>query len=528
MRGKNIIWLCLMAVLFASPMVVNIGFATPSTVMKVLPPIVETNPTETFLIIMYLENAMEVAGWQFYITWDLDLTEFPPTVYEGDFLTTNYAGPETPTTHMEVVENFLFKYVLVSAWLEVPGSATGSGALATMEFEIKATESGSSVLDIYDTLIWDEDGNELAHTAEDGFFYTTKPKVLFDMTPSAPIPGEEVTFDGTASYDPDGGDILGYKWDFGDGSPPEYGPIVTHTYANYQPMPYEVTLTCTDDEAEEWYLTQSLLIWRDLGIVSVWPSMDEWDTTHFDSYRTFIDPYEGLPGLLWVLVTVVNFGTLTETYDVTVYADADTTVIGDEYELFPGLRTTTIAPGTGTGFGLWYVLDISYGASSWGVNDFVPTGQYTITAVISCAADQDPTNDIVQVGFGVHGSVEMTHVLRASAGRADHVYKLKHGPITFGGKIANFDNIFDIMRVEQGEWGRIIFEIVDEAGMLVATLKTDAVYLEYMEESGQLKATWTELAVGTYDAIAYAEFGTDGETFPHWGDDEFTFSFSII
>lgn len=519
-----------MALLWTSPMVVTIGFAEPATVMSVRDLVdwdhtVQTNPTEFFTIAIYIEDAVGVAGWEFKITWQLDYTEFPPEVMEGDFL----SGTGLETT-MEVVSNFLFKYVLVTAMFTEEGTASGDGFLAFVTFQIKATESGSSPLDLYETKLWDMAGNSLPHTAVDGSFYTTKPKVLFSWTPSAPIPGELVTFDGTESYDPDDmTPAVAYEWDFGDGSPLDTsGGIVTHTYADYQSTPYMVTLTVTDNDLESWFLTQPLLIWRDLGIVSLWTSMDEWDTTHFDSYRTFIDPYEDLPGLLWALVTVVNFGTQTETYDVTCYADIDTAVIGDEYELFPGLRTTTIAPETGTGFGLWYVLDISYGAESWGVNDPVPPGQYTITAIISCAADQDPTNDVVQQGFGVHDNPEMTHVLRASAGRADHVYKLKHGPVTFGGKITNFDNIIDVFRVEQGEYARITFDIYEEAGPLVATLKTDAVYLEYMEESGQLTATWTELALGTYEAVAYAEFGTDGVSFPHWGGNTYTFSFSII
>ena len=59
-----------------------------------------------------------------------------------------------------------------------------------------------------------------------------------------PQPGTEVLFDASGSYD-QGGTIVSYQWDFGDGSSAN-GEIVTHTYmtGGY----YVVTLTLVDDE----------------------------------------------------------------------------------------------------------------------------------------------------------------------------------------------------------------------------------------------------------------------------------------
>lgn len=54
-----------------------------------------------------------------------------------------------------------------------------------------------------------------------------------------------ITFDGTGSYDSDGGAILSYAWDFGDGVTGS-GAVVQHTYS--MAGTYTVSLTVTDDE----------------------------------------------------------------------------------------------------------------------------------------------------------------------------------------------------------------------------------------------------------------------------------------
>ena len=58
---------------------------------------------------------------------------------------------------------------------------------------------------------------------------------------------ETVTFDASASYDPDGGSIVSYDWDFDDGHTGS-GETVTHAFGKGRN--YTVTLTVTDDEGE--------------------------------------------------------------------------------------------------------------------------------------------------------------------------------------------------------------------------------------------------------------------------------------
>ncbi len=54
-----------------------------------------------------------------------------------------------------------------------------------------------------------------------------------------------LTFDGSSSYDSDGGSIVSYTWDFGDGSSGS-GALVQHTYT--VAGTYVVSLTVVDDE----------------------------------------------------------------------------------------------------------------------------------------------------------------------------------------------------------------------------------------------------------------------------------------
>jgi peptidoglycan/xylan/chitin deacetylase (PgdA/CDA1 family) len=79
----------------------------------------------------------------------------------------------------------------------------------------------------------------------------SEPFEIFNMPPKAwffawPFwgAGEEIFFDGSYSYDPDG-EIVRYEWDFGDGNRAE-GAWVTHTYS--EAGIYTVTLTVTDNE----------------------------------------------------------------------------------------------------------------------------------------------------------------------------------------------------------------------------------------------------------------------------------------
>jgi len=71
------------------------------------------------------------------------------------------------------------------------------------------------------------------------------PNAAFSMNPPTGMAPLQVTLDGSASSDPDGG-IVAYSWNFGDGSPSASGQTVQHTFTATGTL--TVTLTVEDDQ----------------------------------------------------------------------------------------------------------------------------------------------------------------------------------------------------------------------------------------------------------------------------------------
>jgi PKD repeat protein len=74
----------------------------------------------------------------------------------------------------------------------------------------------------------------------------TPPVALFSYSPTPVIVGQMVTFNGSASYDPSGGTIVSWTWNFGDTGTAS-GNVVTHAYSSAGS--YTVNLTVTSSES---------------------------------------------------------------------------------------------------------------------------------------------------------------------------------------------------------------------------------------------------------------------------------------
>jgi probable HAF family extracellular repeat protein len=73
------------------------------------------------------------------------------------------------------------------------------------------------------------------------------PVASIGYSPQFPSKRTPISFWGTGSSDPDGDEIVNYRWDFGDGTT-AVGPVVSHTYPDA--LNYTVTLVVSDGKAD--------------------------------------------------------------------------------------------------------------------------------------------------------------------------------------------------------------------------------------------------------------------------------------
>ena len=183
------------------------------------------------------------------------------------------------------------------------------------------------------------------------------PVAFFTYTPDRPTVGETVTFNATLST-PDGGTIISYVWDFGDGTPvvSETDPITTHVYT--VAGTYNVTLTVIDDDGLNDTAKAQLTVHHlhDVAVIDVAPSLTE--------------VYVGEA----VTITVVakNEGTATETFNIIVYYNGN--IIGTK-------NVIGLAPGGSK------TLTFSWDTSG------VPVGEYVIKAVASMVPGETDIDD---------------------------------------------------------------------------------------------------------------------------------------
>jgi len=198
------------------------------------------------------------------------------------------------------------------------------------------------------------------------------PTASFVYAPELPEPNSPVAFDATLST-PNGGTIIGYTWCFGDTNVTSVtDPAVTHVYASSGT--YNVTLTVTDSEGLQNTTWKEVPVYtRDLAMISV--SLSK--VVIGQGYSASIN------------VTVENQGDTTETVHITLYADQNVTIIGDEYSI-----------GNQTIYGLASETSTAM-TFRWNTTGFI-YGNYTISAVADTVPGETDTADNTLTGRIVH------------------------------------------------------------------------------------------------------------------------------
>ena len=148
-------------------------------------------------------------------------------------------------------------------------SATGSGHLLFLNFTVNNLASGASALHISHDVLIDSNFANISHTTTDGVFYVYLPPIAsFNISAAGGenqlFRGRTLVFNASASrdpdstYDPHGPIPLVCRWDFGDGSSPSTGCVITHSYISTGTYP--VTLSVTDNEGSTTTASSSIVV----------------------------------------------------------------------------------------------------------------------------------------------------------------------------------------------------------------------------------------------------------------------------
>ena len=270
MRGKNIIWLSLVALLLINTMT-GVGTSLTTAKMYVDPASIE-DPTKTVNSIFTVNVKVAVDNlyaWEFTMFFNPSIVQAMANISIGTLGTfLNTAGT---TIVLAKKINNTAGYVVASEmlWPRPPQGASGSGTLAKVSFKVVGV--GVTALDLTKTkLITVISGVSvpLEHLAEDGVFdnrpVNQPPVAIFTVTPPIGTVGTQFTFDASASHDD--GWIVSYFWDFGDGTNAT-DKIVQKTWIAGTEGTYVVNLIVTDNNgvSRSAQYTLTVLGWMQAG-----------------------------------------------------------------------------------------------------------------------------------------------------------------------------------------------------------------------------------------------------------------------
>jgi PKD repeat protein len=224
-------------------------------------------------------------------------------------------------------------------------------------------------------------------TTADGYFRnvagpTSLPPVAsFNWSPTKLAAGQSVTFDASASFDPDkpsgsGNGLNKYRWDFGDGSIGYTGPTFSHAFPHEGN--YTVLLTVFDADAGYAGMKSKLLS------VSQTPSHNL--EIHSVALNGISQPTLKPGETLHIAVTILDSGTFDESFNLTISYGPPTKLI------LPPFTNQTIHPGNS------HQLTFNATLSTSGLG----TGTYEVdVALIDHPFNSRPLDSIVKALFTI-------------------------------------------------------------------------------------------------------------------------------
>jgi len=283
-------------------------------------------------------------AWQANITYNPGVLGFV-NVTEGDFLARQ---PEGTFGAKKIGNGFaLISWTTQGTYV----GESGSGTLATLEFEVLADLSESSINirtelargTVHPTvLVLQLSAGEIPNwknlyppddfTIQSGYFINTVAPPTADFTYSPDLVGinQTVTFDASASSAVAPLEITGYMWDFDDGTNATVTtPTLNHTFT--EGGTYRVSLTvidnatASDDIKTHFNLTDTEMpsLWYELYATTK-KTIGVAYTHDVAITNVVISASEVSAGeMVTITVTTKNLGTESESFDVTAYYDGN-------------------------------------------------------------------------------------------------------------------------------------------------------------------------------------------------------------
>jgi len=317
MRSKNklFVFFILMSVLSTTILVETKSQFSTITVFVDPPSVVVDQTVSSFTIKI---NVSDVSGLN---NWHLKMRYNPVLLYTNSSLIKPGAFCNYPGSIF--LSYFEADYLQIDWLIPFEDWVDGKGTLAQITYRVKG--KGETILDLYDTRLGDASTPPtfFDHLSQDGYFRNVDlgqaPVASFDHLPIFPLWYENVTFDASASYDPDGS-ITHYVWFFGGLSGDENfanvtDPIIYHQYKKLQNLREwnaTVRLLVIDNTGTTGNLSVKVLtvvssrVLHDLAIIP--PSVSPFNSTN-------IEP----DGTLQITVLVENQGDSSETFNATTY-----------------------------------------------------------------------------------------------------------------------------------------------------------------------------------------------------------------